>query len=166
MVDILTGGESGHHLDRAQIGQDGVLDLRGTAIRGAVQHLTMFDYDFAVSGDPDPEIPISTLAIPQGALILGGWYEVLTGFTTASADAGTLALSLVGADDLVAALDVADASNPWDVDLTKRRPLLSIATALAADQFIKLLGGTAAITAGVLVGVVEWVHPDQVSSGH
>lgn len=166
MVDILTGGEPGHHPDRSQIGQDGVLDLRGTAIRGAVQHFTMFDYDFAVGGDPSSSTPISSLAIPKGALILGGWYEVLTTFTTASSDSGTVALSLVGADDLVAAIAVDDGSAPWDVDLTKRRPLLSIAAPIAADQFVKAISGVAAVTAGVLMGVVEWVHPDQISSGH
>ncbi len=55
--------------------------------------------------------------VPDNAIITHAWYDVLTTFTTAGADAGTLALQANAADDLVAALAVSDASNIWDAGL-------------------------------------------------
>lgn len=129
-------------------------------------YVTAFDYDFAVSGDPAAGIAISTSYVPVGARVLGGWYEVLTTFTTAGADGGTLALSLVGANDLVTAIAVSDASNPWDVDLTKRRPLKGIATTLTARKQVVITSATQLVTAGKLFGVVEWILPAWNSTGH
>ena len=55
--------------------------------------------------------------IPDNAIIRRAWYDVITTFTTASADAGTLALHVQAANDIVVADDVADALNPWDAGL-------------------------------------------------
>lgn len=130
-------------------------------------YATAFDYDFAVSGDAAAGIAISTNFVPVGARVIGGWYEVLTTFTTNGADGGTLALSLVGANDLVTAIAVSDASNPWDVDLTKRRPLKSIAAALTTRKQVVITSATQTTTAGKLFGVVEWIYPASTdSSGH
>lgn len=53
--------------------------------------------------------------LPAGAKILHAWYNVTTTFTTASADAGTIALTTgKDAGDLVAALAVSNAANIWD----------------------------------------------------
>ena len=141
---------------------------RATGLRfGApVVYVTLFDYDFSVSGDPSSAIDISTHQVPQGARVIGGGYEVTTTFTTAGADGGLPSLQLVGANDLVAAILVSAASNPWDVDLTKRRPLKGITTNLAAAKHVQILRSTQAISAGVLFGAVEWVRPEESSSGH
>ena len=127
--------------------------------------VTTFDYDFAVSGGSGA-ITISSQFVPAGAKVIGGWYQVSTTFSTASADAGTIALSLVGANDLVTAIAVSDASNPWDVDLTGRKPLKLIATVVAAQKQVVLTVATANVEAGVLFGAVEWMLPTNVSSGH
>lgn len=56
-------------------------------------------------------------AIPFGATILRYWYKVESTFTSAGADAGTIALSLTGwTGDLKAAVAISDAANPWDAD--------------------------------------------------
>jgi len=52
--------------------------------------------------------------IPTGAIITDAFYNVVTTFTTASADAGTIALMVESAGDLKAAIAVSDASNVWD----------------------------------------------------
>lgn len=52
--------------------------------------------------------------IPDNAIITKCWYDVITTFTTASTDAGTLALKVQGANDLVSAIAVSDGTNVWD----------------------------------------------------
>lgn len=137
----------------------------GLRFGAPVVYVTLFDYDFGVSADPSSAVVISTHAVPQGARVIGGWYEVKTTFTS-STDAAAVSLQLVGANDLVTAIAISGSGEPWDVDLTKRRPLKGITTALAAAKHIEILRATEAVTAGVLFGAVEWVRPEESSSGH
>ena len=51
--------------------------------------------------------------IPQSAVILRAFYDVVTTFTSAT-DAATIALQSEGANDIVSAIAISDASNPWD----------------------------------------------------
>jgi hypothetical protein len=55
--------------------------------------------------------------IPDNAVILNAWIDVVTTFTTASADAGTIAIHVQSADDLVAAIAVSDSSDVWDAGI-------------------------------------------------
>ncbi len=52
--------------------------------------------------------------IPDNAVIIDAWYDVVTTFADGVADLATIALHVQSADDLVAAITVADASNVWD----------------------------------------------------
>lgn len=52
--------------------------------------------------------------IPAKAVITNAWYDVVTTFTTASADAGTIALSVQSAGDLKAAIAVSAAGDVYD----------------------------------------------------
>ena len=133
--------------------------------KAPVVYVTMFDYDFSVTNDPSGSTPISNDFVPVGAIVIGGWYEVTTTFTS-SGDSATLALSVVGANDLVTAIAIDDGSNPWDVNLTQRRPLKSITTQVATEKQVAILGGVEAVTAGKLIGVVEWILPENRSTGH
>lgn len=76
-------------------------------------HLARAVYDFAVHGGA---IGAKTLdaQIPKNAVIIGGFVDVHTTCTTAGADAGTMAISVESANDIVAAIAVSDVSNPWD----------------------------------------------------
>lgn len=64
------------------------------------------EYDFAVDGGT---VGAKTLrgvggngnSIPAGSTVVGGYLEVLTLFTSASTNTGTVAISLEGAGDLV-----------------------------------------------------------------
>lgn len=55
--------------------------------------------------------------IPDNAVITNVFYDVVTTFTSAGADAGTIALSIQAADDLVAAIAISDASNVYDAGM-------------------------------------------------
>lgn len=52
------------------------------------------------------------LTFPAKAIITGAWYKVLTTFTSAS-DAGTIAISIVGANDVVSAVAISTGTT-WD----------------------------------------------------
>lgn len=127
-------------------------------------HVTPFDYSFAVSGGTQVARTISVGHIPAGAFVIGGWYQVSTTFT--SGGSATVALHAVGANDLVTAIAIDDASAPYTIDLTKRKPLKRIITQIATSVPVVMTIGTADLTAGVFFGCVEWLPPIRMSSGH
>ena len=139
----------------------------GVRVGAPVVYVTAFDYDFSVTGNAGTAVAISTHQVPEGARVIGGWYEVITTFTS-SGDAAEVNLHVVNADDLVTGIAISGAGNPWDVDLTKRRALKGIAATQAAAQFVKIHrdAGGQDLTAGVLFGVVEWIRPEESSTGH
>jgi hypothetical protein len=55
--------------------------------------------------------------IPSGAVVTDAYYVVRTTFTTAAADAGTIALTIQSAGDVKAAIAVSDATNVWDAGI-------------------------------------------------
>jgi len=68
--------------------------------------------------------------IPDNAIITNAWYDVITTFESPTSDAATIALSVQSADDLVAAIDIADSTNPYDAGV---HGTLVTAPALGAD---------------------------------
>lgn len=54
--------------------------------------------------------------LPTGAIVTGGFVDVKTTFTSAT-DAATIALKVQGANDLVSAMAISDATNVWDAGL-------------------------------------------------
>lgn len=67
----------------------------------------------AVAGDRTVAAHALGTAIPDNAFVTGFWYWVETTLTSAG-DLATVALSIEGADDCVAAIAIGDGSNPWD----------------------------------------------------
>lgn len=57
------------------------------------------------------------LSLPDGAIVKNVYYNVTTTFTSAGADAGTLAISVQSAGDATVAIAISDASNVWDAGL-------------------------------------------------
>lgn len=55
--------------------------------------------------------------IPSKAIITRVWYDIVTTFTSAGSDAGTIALHIQAADDVIAAIAISDATNPWDAGI-------------------------------------------------
>jgi hypothetical protein len=108
-------------------------------------------YDFAADGGAigPHELPGE---VPAGAVILDGFYDVLTQFTTAAADAGLIALHIQNPADLLVANDVADVLNPFDPGVKDILPNGTAATAikLTADRNVTLTVSGQALTAGKL----------------
>lgn len=115
-------------------------------------------YDFAVDGGAVGSIDISAASIPAGCYILGGFAEVDTVAT--SGGAGTLAISVEGAGDIVAAAAVSGA--PWST--TGRKSVVPVFTGATtvkttAARKIKAVIAAADLTAGVVDVVLFYVRP-------
>jgi len=116
--------------------------------------------------------------LPDNAIVTRAWYDVVTTFTTASSDAGTIALKVNGANDLIDALAVSGSGNIWDAGMHQCLPnnfaldgnsLAQIDMGIARDAtMIKTTAereltatvATQALTAGKLVLYVEYVISD------
>lgn len=116
--------------------------------------------------------------LPDNAVITRAWYDVITTFTTAGADAGTIALSVQAANDIVAAIAVSAAGDVYDAGIRGTKlgtyaldgnALSQIAMGAAvAGSMLKLTAereltatvATQALTAGKLVLYVEYFLGD------
>lgn len=74
--------------------------------------------------------------IPTKAIIINAWVDVITTFTTASADAGTIALSAQSANDLTAAIAVSTAGDVWDAGLHGCLPGSYLEATVAGDTAV------------------------------
>jgi len=120
------------------------------------------------------------IVIPKGAVVTDCYYNVTTTFTTASADAGTIALTIASAGDVKAAIAVSAAGDVWDAGihcgligspavgsdastLNAGTALLYTAKkaasflALSANKELTVTVATQALTAGVMDIFVEYV---------
>lgn len=117
-------------------------------------------YDFAVDGGAVGDIELSGESIPAKAVVLGGFVEVDTPPT--SGGAGTLAVKVEGAGDVVASAPVSGA--PWSSAGRKSVvPVFTGATTVKTTAARKIVGtvGAAALTAGALDVVLFYVElPD------
>lgn len=114
--------------------------------------------------------------IPDNAVITRVLIDVVTTFTTASADAGTIAVHIQSADDVVAAIAVSDATNVWDAGIHGSKvgfpnfgadaahdSAVEVAALFAgsmlkltAEREITVTVATQALTAGKMVVYVEY----------
>lgn len=119
--------------------------------RAHIQKLRL-TYDFAVQGGAIGAINLGNFKdlIPSGARVLRGIVHVLTTLTTAGADAGTIALSVEGADDVVVAIAVSNVANAWDAGLQDVVPDGTAANGIlvTADRRIVATIAVQAVTAG------------------
>lgn len=115
-------------------------------------------YDFAEHGGAVSAIGLG-VTIPDNAVVLDGMIDVITTCTTAAADAGTMAIHIEGANDIVSAIAVSDVSNPWDAGLKAIIPLGTAATAIktTAAREITATIATQAFTAGKFVVILRYV---------
>lgn len=60
--------------------------------------------------------------LPVKAIITKMWWDVITTFTSAGADAGTIAIHAQSADDLVAAVAISAAGDVWDAGIHAGKP--------------------------------------------
>lgn len=125
-------------------------------------------YDFAVDGGVIGTITLkdsksrADIVIPDNAVIVDSLVDVTTTFITAGADAGTVALQVEGANDIVSAVAVSDGGNPWDAGLHAGIPVGTVATAFKLTQARTpsvVIGGQA-VTAGAMVVTYQYIVGD------
>jgi len=116
--------------------------------------------------------------IPDNAIITRVWFDVVTTFTSASSDTGTIAIHVQGANDLSSALAIDDGRNMFAAGMHQCIPnswmdgggtvTALVQGAARASSWIKMTAereltvtvGGQALTAGKLVLYVEYVLSD------
>jgi hypothetical protein len=116
------------------------------------------------TGTHDIVDPVTLVAIelPIGARVFDGFYIVETTFTSAGADAGTIALGYAtdGAAALKAAVAISDGSNPWDAGTAALIPVGTAATLTAkttAQRKVQAVVAAQNLTAGKLKVCLKYV---------
>jgi hypothetical protein len=108
-----------------------------------------------------------SLIVPAGAVLTRVCYKVLTTFTSAT-DAATIALKVVGANDIISAVAISNGANPWDSTSVPVATLvthtLSSNIAVTADSEITATVAVEALTAGKLVIWAEWMYHGDLSA--
>lgn len=125
-----------------------------------IHHAVAF-YDFAKDGGAIGAITLKA-KIPAGAIVFGGFTEVLTTLTSAT-DAATGALHIEGANDLKSAVAISDAANPWDAGRVALVPVFSAATTkkTTAERNVIFTIAVEALTAGKFAVHILYVMSQQ-----
>lgn len=101
------------------------------------------------------------LTVPKNAVVTFAAYKVLTTFTSAT-DAATIAVSIVGANDVVSAVAISNGGNPWDAAVAQETiPKVETSSTwltTTADSPVTFTVASEALTAGKLVLWVEWLY--------
>ena len=117
--------------------------MQNSALEGRVM-LALFEYDFAREGGAVGDIVIGQKIIPPSAVVLDGFFRVITQFT--SGGSATLQAKLVGTDDILASTAVA-ALTAGVKDIVADGTAANMILTTAYSR-ITLTVGTAAFTAG------------------
>lgn len=153
-AQIAAGAVTGAKLDASAV--DGLTFLRAAR----------FTFNpTANSGDRTIAAHGLGVSLPDNAVVLGGYIEILTTFTSAT-DAGTIALSVEGANDLVTATAISSGTF-WDavkgkVVVPTALEASGVATSikLSASREITATVAVEALTGGKLVGWLFYVIGD------
>lgn len=87
------------------------------------------EWDFAVDGGTQGAIGLG-VTIPDNAIIVGGFVEVITTLADGSSDLAKGALSILAANDLVTSTTIADGADLWDAGIQSIVPAGTGATAI------------------------------------
>jgi len=100
------------------------------------------------------------LTIPKNCLVTGAWYKVLTTFTSAT-DAGTIALKIVAANDVVSAAAISTGTT-WDaagaIEGTPKLETTASWLTTTSDLAVTATVAVEALTAGKMVIWVQWLY--------
>jgi hypothetical protein len=115
----------------------------------------------ATSGDRSIGAHTCDLVLPANVIVMGAWYKVLTTFTSAT-DAGTIAISIVAANDVVSAVAIStgttwDASTPVE-GIPKIETTSTWLTTTAIKSAVTFTVAVEALTAGKLVFWIEYLY--------
>lgn len=133
----------------------------GLGVRGIAR--ATFDPS-AVSGHRTQAAHGLGVTIPDNAVIVGGFVDVITTFADGASDNATIAISVEGANDIVSAIAISNGGNPWDAGLhaivPKANTPESTGIKLTAAREITATVGVHALTAGKLVVFLDYVLSD------
>lgn len=127
------------------------------AVEDPSKSILQFEYDFAKQGGAVGAIGLGSF-LPDNAIIVGGFLDVITTFTSA-ADTATIAIHAESANDIVTAVAI-NVGTPWDAGLQAIIPdEVTIAGAFKTTQAREITATIAvqAVTAGRLRGYLEYV---------
>lgn len=132
----------------------GLREPKGPLVREV--HSIRATYNFGTDGGAIGTHNLGVV-IPKNAIITKVTYDVITTFTTAGSDAGTIAI-VAGATNLVTAIAVSDVSNPWDAGIHAGIQLGTAATMskITVDSELAVVLATQAVTAGKMAIFVEY----------
>lgn len=165
-VSMRTGGDkmvvaSGGSIE---VESGGSIDDSAVATDDALSNLRVAraTFDFAVDGGTATAHGLG-VTIPDNAIIVGGFYDVITTFTSPTTDDATLAIHVEGANDIVNAVAI-DTGTPWDAGqqaiIPKANTPESTGVKTSAAREITVTIGVEAITAGKLVIWLYYVVSD------
>lgn len=160
LINVLNDSDSQTSVDAAQM----TTALQGSADGLGFIRAARFTFDPSANAGERTIAPhVVGAAIPDNAIILGGGMEILTTFVSAT-DAGTIAASVEGANDLVTATAISSGTF-WDAVKYKgvvptALELAGVATAikLTAARQVTFTVAVEALTAGKLVGWLFYVQ--------
>ena len=158
------------------------LELGGVAVTSTAAELNLVDgvaapaadglglfrvaratYDFAEHGGATGAIGLG-VTIPDNAIVCGGFIDVVTTCTTAAADAGTMAIHVQSANDIVTATAVSAGGNIWDEGLHAILPKAntpeSTGIKLTAAREVTATIATQAFTAGKFTVFLYYLQGD------
>ena len=102
------------------------------------------------------------VTLPDNAIVIGGFIDVITTFTSAGADAGTIALSVQTANDIVTATAISAVGDIWDAGLQaivpKSNTPESTGIKLTAARLVTATVAEQALTAGKAVIYLHYVN--------
>jgi hypothetical protein len=123
-----------------------------------IAHEALVYYDFATDGGGIGTITLPGV-LPSGAVLNGGFYNVLTTLESAT-DAATLALRVQSAGDLKEAVAIDDAANPYDAGTVGDLEVSgggALAIKLTADRQVQVVIAVEALTAGRIAIYLSYV---------
>ena len=117
-------------------------------------------FDCAVVGNRTVAAHASAVTLPANAVVIGGFYEVNTAFTSAGTNTGTIAISVVGANDIVTATAVSDAmygTTGLKAIVPKSNTPEATGIKCASAKAVTFTVATQALTAGKLTLFLDYV---------
>lgn len=146
-----TAAEINSGVQPAAVGTDG-LGRRGVARFTFNPTLTAGDRTIAPHG--------TGVTLPINAVVIGGFYDVNTAFTSAGGNTGSVAISVEGANDILTATAVSDAilgTIGRKAIVPKNNTPESSSVKATAAREITCTVAIQALTAGKLTGFLEYV---------
>ena len=139
----------------------GLVKASQDAINNGTLKIAKFVFDAGVAANRTAGAHGTGVILPAGAIVVGGFFSVVTKFTSAETNTGTIAISVEGANDIQTAAAVSGA--PYSTTggkaiVPKINTPESTSITLTKDREITCTVAVAALTAGKLTGVLILLH--------